>query len=193
MKYPIIGLTLEDFEVLYNSHLLSDFPRAELRSMETFEEMYNDEAIYAYAMVDEDEILAYATFVREKSSDVMLLDYYAVSKTRRNEGLGSLFLQELRILLPARGFILEVEDPNFASNDQELDIRNRRVDFYKRNGATMTDWMWHAFTVDFKLMWMPVNEDFNDQNNLGNHVRDLYYLIFDKELVDDETRIKKEA
>lgn len=192
MTYPIIGLPLEGFERLYNEHLLSDFPRAELRSLKTFEEMYANESIYVYAMVDGDTILAYASFVRIKDSEIILLDYYAVNDARRGEGLGSIFMQELRKLLPMAGFILEVEDPKFAKDDAERHIRERRVAFYERNHAIMTDWMWCAFEVEFKLMWMPISEDLEIRHEIGNHIEGLYERIFPHSVVKENTALQKE-
>ncbi|PIC57699.1 hypothetical protein CSV80_07075 [Sporosarcina sp. P12(2017)] len=62
--------------------------------------------------------------------------YLAIAPEFRSYGLGSVMLRRLDALSPA-GMLLEVEDPDFSRNEEELSIRTRRIAFYERNGLTL--------------------------------------------------------
>lgn len=69
-----------------------------------------------------------------KNTDFILLDYMATTDSHRGKSAGSFFLQHISEILKANNnyFIIEAEDPDFGNNKEE---RERRVAFYKRNGA----------------------------------------------------------
>jgi GNAT superfamily N-acetyltransferase len=69
-----------------------------------------------------------------KNTDFILLDYMATTALHRGKNIGSRFLQHMRKLLEEnrKYFVLEVENPEYGHNKEE---RNKRIAFYKRNGA----------------------------------------------------------
>lgn len=68
-----------------------------------------------------------------QGTEYILIDYMAVKKSYRSQGIGTSFLRNIFQLsgVNDKGFILEVEDPRYGDKE----IRHRRVKFYKRNGA----------------------------------------------------------
>lgn len=75
-------------------------------------------------------------------TNIHLLEYLAVAEGHRNRGVGGKLLQcvvsYLRNEREACGILIEVERPEEGS-EQEGDLRRRRVEFYRRNGATMLE------------------------------------------------------
>ena len=65
-------------------------------------------------------------------ADLVLLDYFAVSPMRRNEGLGSRALQALVDKYPASRMILEIEPPDDRAKNAVQ--RRKRKAFYEKNG-----------------------------------------------------------
>ena len=58
------------------------------------------------------------------SPDTVLLDYLAVKQNRRNGGIGSAILTQLKSCYPGKGLFLEIESPYADCPDQAL--RQRR-------------------------------------------------------------------
>ena len=54
--------------------------------------------------------------------------------------------------------LLEVDDPAFAPDARELEIRNRRLEFYLRNGLSDTAVTAEAFCAPFRILSLPVGE-----------------------------------
>jgi hypothetical protein len=75
------------------------------------------------------------------------LYYLAVDPATRGQGLGAWLLQKTLEHLPAdaaacagappRGLIWEVERPADADAPEEQDLRQRRINFYKRSGSLL--------------------------------------------------------
>jgi hypothetical protein len=62
----------------------------------------------------------------------------ATKPSHRNKNIGSFFLNHLAKIASTgnKYFILETEDPEYGNNKDE---RERRINFYKRNGANLIE------------------------------------------------------
>ena len=113
------------------------------------------------------ELLGLAVLFRLSIRDIWFLEYFAVRSDYRGKGIGSQFLANLiervRIQEPSTpGMVFEVEAPDGVIDDEQRS-RERRIEFYERNGAALIDC---AFgyeapnlagegSVRYHLMWMP--------------------------------------
>jgi GNAT superfamily N-acetyltransferase len=105
------------------------------------------------------------------------LYYMAIQPELRGKGLGAWLLNETTARLtqdaralhgpPARGLCWEVERPDESDDPEERLLRERRINFYKRNGAILLDGI--DFTappiseglppVTYYLMFKPVPDE----------------------------------
>lgn len=144
-------LSSEDVEIIYNEHMVVDFPLEELKPIDMIQKLIKRKIYKCYGLYDSEELLAYAFFTNSKS--YLLLDYYAVCSKFRNKGIGSKFLTILKENCKNySGIIVEVEDIEFADTEEEKIIRKRRIDFYKKNGAKMTSVLCELFNVNYSVM-----------------------------------------
>lgn len=148
---------LSDFtqiELLYKKRLKKDFPRNELKPLASMRRSWKNGAYDCYGLFDGDEILGYAFFVRLKND--YLLDYFAIDGKCRDAGLGSIFLRRLSdCLAHANCIIVEVEDPEKAEDTETRALRERRLQFYMRNGCRKTDLTAVVFGADYRILAMP--------------------------------------
>ena len=145
---------LTDFsqvESLYKSRLVKDFTEDERKPLSSMKESWEKGNYDCYGLFDSAEIVGYAFFVR--NGKYFLLDYFAVKKDRRNEGLGSIFLNQLAVgMEKERCVIVEVEDPDEARNFDEKTLRSRRLRFYLRNGYLETTLKSSVFGVSYLIL-----------------------------------------
>ena len=148
---------LTDFaqvEALYRSRLKKDFAPNELRPLSSLRRSWEKDAYDCRALFDGEEILGYAFFVRLGNN--YLLDYFGIAEGRRDEGLGSLFLQQLaEILKNADCVVCEVEDPDRTENAEERETRERRLQFYMRAGYLPTELRSVVFGAEYRLLEAP--------------------------------------
>ena len=95
------------------------------------------------AMVDDGEVLALAVLSRLKSVSWWFLEYFAVTKARRGNGLGGVLWEAVVERLNGDRdvrIVIEVEPPEEAPpGSDERTIRERRIEFYRRRGARPLD------------------------------------------------------
>ncbi|MDL2258885.1 GNAT family N-acetyltransferase [Eubacteriales bacterium OttesenSCG-928-K08] len=169
-------LSLKEIEKLYKERISEDFPRMERRPLFTIRKMYREGRYVCLALEEDKTIAAYATFICDNEISSVLLDFYAVDKSKRGSGIGSRFLPMLAEFWALKqGIILECERPSKAKNEKEKNTRERRISFYERNGAQMTPLSWQAFGVDYNVLWLPVKATF-DKSTPGKDLLDLYLL-----------------
>jgi len=148
---------LSDFaqiKLLYQQRLKKDFPRNERKPLASMRRSWKNDAYDCYGLFEGDEILGYAFFVRLKND--YLLDYFAIDVNRRDAGFGSIFLQQVSACLAhANCVIVEVEDPDKAKDAKTRALRERRLQFYVRNGCRETDLTAVVFGADYRILEMP--------------------------------------
>jgi len=121
----ISKLQLEDYNKVYEI-LEKSFPVTERRPYEKQVKLLEEPLYQIYVMKD-DEKNAIKGFIAVWDFDkVMFVEHFAVNPDYRNEGLGSVILQELFQMID-KPVCLEVEPP-----DTEMAVR--RIGFYERNG-----------------------------------------------------------
>lgn len=82
--------------------------------------------------------------------DKILLDYLAVAKKHRGQGIGSKILQKMREQYTGKGVFLEIETVDEKAENYEE--RKRRKQFYLANGMTPINVFVELFGVDMELL-----------------------------------------
>lgn len=166
---------IEDFAVverLYKTRLKHDFPRNELKPLASMRRSWEKKAYDCYGLFCGDELLGYAFFVRLGSD--YLFDYLAIEEHHRDEGFGSLFLRQLTACLSdANCVLLEVEDPDKAGDEPARVLRERRLQFYLRNGYLKTDLTSTIFGADYRILEVPPGS-----NHSADEIRDIYTKLY---------------
>lgn len=163
-------------ERLFKSRLKKDFARNELKPLSSMRRSWEKDAYDCYGLFCGDEILGYAFFVRLGKN--FLFDYLAIEESHRDEGLGFIFLRQLTACLTdADCVVIEVEDPDQAKNEADRVLRERRLQFYLRNGYLETMLTSEVFGADYRILEVPVgNPHTTDQ------LRNIYAALYQSTL-----------
>ena len=181
-------LTLPEIREIYRKRLKHDFPANEVKPFAMIEKAFRDGRYRCYGVREGDDLLAYAFFVL--TGDLYLLDYYAVKKDLRGSGIGSGFLKELgsRCLDEASCVLVEVDDPSSAGSDQEKEIRERRLAFYRRNGLSDTGARAQTFGADFLILEFPKGEPHSKEEAGAFYLR-IYRSLLPERICERQVRI----
>lgn len=95
--------------------------------------------------------------------DKVLLDYLAVAKKRRGQGIGSGILQKMREQYAGKGVFLEIELVDKSAENYEE--RRRRKQFYLTNGMTPMNVFVELFGVDMELLGFDCYLDFEEYHD----------------------------
>ncbi len=160
-KENIIIKKLTDEEIIhiYSTHSIRHFPADERKPLSSIERMLKDGIYTGYGLYEKENniILCYAFFTILPDYRNILLDYFAVIEEYRSHGIGSLFLQQMKdSVTDYDGFLIETEDPDYASHEKELAIRNKRIAFYHANGCVFTGILAEVFGVHYRILYFPI-------------------------------------
>lgn len=180
MNYITQRLTdFRQVDSLYKSRLVKDFAENERKPLSSMKESREKGNYDCYGLFEGEEILGYAFFV--SNGDNCLLDYFAIKEDRRNEGLGSIFLKQLTACMEKEKYVIvEVEDPNQANSFDEKTLRNRRLQFYVRNGYMETTLESSVFGVSYRLLEAS-NSVPHSAKNIRTAYIELYRIILPEE------------
>jgi len=83
-------------------------------------------------------------------ADKVLLDYLAVAKNRRGQGIGSEILKQMRAKYAGKGVFLEIE--LVTEKAENYEERKKRKQFYLSNGMKEMQTFVELFGVDMELL-----------------------------------------
>lgn len=130
------------------------FPEAERDPVENIAASLNPstdsaEITHLRALVEQETVVGFSYFSCYREYYLGFLKFIAVRVDIRGKGYGPILLQDavqqLRIDgvhatgWPYLGLVFEVERPETAENEADRLLRERRIEFYRRNGARMLE------------------------------------------------------
>lgn len=168
-------LSVSQVEEIYNSYMKTDFPKDELKPLKYIKSQLEKCEYECIGLFIEDELKAYAYFVKSPDTDVMLLDYFAVISNIRGTGIGSKALDGIkRYYSNTKAILMESESPEYAKTDSERNVRERRISFYKRNGAIHTSVQTNVYGVYYDILFLKIMDDINP----ADEIKKIYKSMF---------------
>jgi len=176
-------LGIEEIKKLYRECMQRDFPANELRPFSMIKNLVKKGQYAVYGAYNAESLTGYFCVLLSEKSNVILLDYLAVQYGMRGCGVGSSLLNSLigtikRDYPEAELIAIECEAPQKTKNLQEMTTRKRRISFYQKNGAVLTNYGWYAFGVEYQLLALAVKSVDLNSVDLGMEVYNLYLSSF---------------
>ncbi len=125
------------------------FPRVERKPFRFILKQREKGEAELFAIKTNDGKFAGLAFV-VKHDDVVMLDYFAVSPKLRGKGVGSKALNALMKKYSDSRFILEIESVDVPCKN--LEARQKRREFYLRNGMKPAGFTAHVFFTNLEVL-----------------------------------------
>lgn len=129
-------------------------------------DMVKAETSELYCLVDDDKVLGYTYTIRKEDSVFVL--YLAISSDCRSKGYGSELLQWVINNYKDCGVFLNIDE--LDKNKPDFKTRERRLNFYLRNGMKVTDIMSLDIDENFHVLSNREDVDFEKYKRLDDHV-----------------------
>lgn len=109
-----------------------------------------------YVALDNDKVCAFASVIQQ--TECLIIDYLAVDKEKRGEGVGAFMLNNLcSVSKNAKCIFIEIERLGIGDN-KEKEIRERRFKFYRKNRFIDMNTNIIFDGVKMQLMYLPLSE-----------------------------------
>lgn len=133
------------------------FPRAERKPFSMIVRMYRRKKTDIWCVEADGRFSGLGITINGK--DAILLDYFAIVKERRGEGVGTAALKALMEHYAGKGFFLEIESTREQVPEQAL--RRRRKRFYLSAGLQELHTTAKLFGVEMELLGKSCQMDFD--------------------------------
>ena len=144
-------MTKQELRDIYQDYMMNDFPDDERKPLNVIESRFKKNQNYCLVYFEEDVIKGYA--ILETGQKSLLMDYFAVIESYRNQGIGTKFLCEMK------EYFREY-DALFVESECAYDeISQKRLDFYQKAGFVISGLQVHLYHVDYELMVLPLKAD----------------------------------
>ncbi len=170
---------IEDTKHIYNTYMTVDFPSSELKSLKKIVRLMELDKYFSFGVYEGENLVGYAFFMTNEN--MVLLDYFAIMKDKRNDGYGSKSIALISDYFKDKYdvLVLESEDPNFGKNETDKKIRQRRVNFYKKNNFKIAEIESKVYTVEFVVF--TINNKLKNTNEVAKALYNLYVAMSNEE------------
>ena len=167
-------IDFEKFKTLYQEHIINDFPENERPGLKGFQIRIVEKGEQVF--IFEEEGIEKGYIILKTIENYIFVSFLAIFKEQRGSGLGSKLLKELlEKYKEKKRIILEVEDPDFAKDKEEEQLRKRRINFYKRAGFKLIENLEaEVFKVHYKIMIFHPKEQINSKEEIKS-IYEKYY------------------
>lgn len=168
----------KELAYIYDNLMPNHFPREEIKPWSKISALWDEGKYHGYIWEDEaGELIGYA-LLYAGPDNYWLLDYYAVNSKERNKGYGSRFLGEMKAELADKiaGIIIETENPEFGKDEDEKSLRDRRINFYLRNGCDRSGILSIAQEVEYVILYLACQKPCQ-ANEVAEYLMQIYDLV----------------
>lgn len=163
-EYIVKKLKESEISQIYSTYMKEDFPPDELKPLSHITRSMEAGYGFSLGIYGEGDLVGYAVFILCEEAGCALLDYFAIQRDRRGEGLGhrafSLFEAYFKGELPQiGGLYVESERVDAAENEKQRLTRERRIAFYLSCGCKMTKLRSVLFGVDYSVLYYPFEKE----------------------------------
>ena len=169
-------LDIESVERVYEERLTVDFPPEELKPLSVITTLMRRGLYICYGMFDEGVMVAYAFFVKMDGYRDILIDYLAVSEMARGKGYGSQFIDLMKEELKEfDSIVFEVESGKSAKTCEGVEVCQKRLAFYRKNGLQDSSLRLSLFGIDMRVLYLPLSNAPSDEA-----IKEVLELIYDE-------------
>ncbi len=166
MTYTVKKLAEDEMTEIYSAYMKQDFPPSELKPLSHIIRSMEDGYGFSLGICANEELVGYGVFILCEETRCALLDYFAILRDKRGEGLGhrafSLFEEYFTRNLPeVEGLYIESERVSAAENEEQQKLRERRIAFYRSCGCDMTKLRSLLFGVDYSVLYLALTKTGN--------------------------------
>ena len=160
-------LTLQELHHLHRHELREAFPPEELKPFAAMKKLYRAGVYHPVGAWEGETLVGYALLWEAPQRKYVLIDYLGGTAARRNGGLGAELLRLLREKFRSwDGIIVESEAPEGGQSDG---IRQRRMNFYRRNGYTFLRYDCMLFGVHYRVCLCSPNGKGSEEATMAAH------------------------
>ncbi len=177
-------MDIRELQEVYK-RITQDFPAGEYPPFVNLKRHFENNIQKGWILVVDGRDTAYS-ICAESADGYVLISFFAVYKDYRQKGLGTLFLEKLKeIYSNAQGIIVEVEKVDEALLQEEVTIRERRLEFYRRAGFILVPGIDYViWDVPMHLMVCPCKNDVDTtMKNIGDIMYQIYLSLLGKNFI----------
>ena len=178
-----------EIRILYQFQMTRDFPPSELKHLSSILDLCNRGEYDVIEARENGRFIAYALVYKPKNGRILLLDYLAVEPEIRCRGYGHQLLEVLKVYYAkaADCLMIECERPKASPDMEEA---RRRIRFYQRAEAVLTNVRVWLFDVEYSILVMPcVGYEVPQNKNWAQEILGMYQMMLPKELYDRNVRL----
>ncbi len=189
----LVNIGIEEFKKIVYPEYVSIFPKEERKEFKVLEDNFNKKITRFIKICENDIFVGFFIINTTEKNQYIQLDYFAILEKYQNKGYGSKAIQILAEQIKKyNGIFVEVEKIGLGKNEQDNQLRERRVKFYENLGFKKLnfDLKWYgSLILSVYLLSTAIHKD--NENEILKNMFNIYNAAHGKEKVERDCKVIK--
>ena len=185
-KYYIRPMELDELMAFYDERIERDFSQGEYPPYPILYQHLQNGLEKALVFCKGEQDIAYSLAIDNHDNSYVLITLIAVFKQYRGQGIGSAFMNRLRLMYEDKqALLVEVERPDQAKTQKEADFRRQRINFYEKAGFYLIEGVdYSIWDIPMHLMALPILSSKETINlEIRRSMHELYLYLMGETLI----------
>ncbi len=163
-------------------YMENDFPESEIPDFDKYLKLTQNNIHSVYIYEEDNQEVAYFITMEKNNSGKVLISHLAVIKEYSGNGVIKRFIKAIEEFLSDKKIlIVEVESEKNAKNEKELEVINKRLNYYFNAGfEKCNDIKYFLYGVDYYILVYNVQDKKISSNEIVSAIEDIYDGLFPK-------------
>jgi len=186
----LVYVDMQEFKNVIYPEYINLFPECERKSYKVLEKTYDKGILKVLKIMDKDEFIGFIITDSLANNKCLLLDYFAILPKYQNRGYGTAALKLLKQnSMEYYGIFIEVDKPGKGKNEEENNLRRRRIEFYERLGCQKLNFELNLYNNIFVPYILQTSSKSQDEDKIIKDVFDIYLAIMGKTILEKNCMI----
>ncbi len=187
----LISITYKQFKQEIYYHYLELFPKDERKTLKDLEKQYKDN-ILKFAKIVNHNTIGFLIYETIENNPLVLLDYFAIFPEYQNQKYGSKAIEVFKTFFATYdGIYGEIEKNGLGKNEEENQIRARRINFWQNLGFVLLETDLELYKVIYSPCILKLKNISYSEEEIINYAFQIYNALFGEKKIEKNCRILK--
>lgn len=172
----LVTIDIKRFKDKIYPEYLKLFPASERKSYKQLEASFKKEILQIIELTNGENFVGFILANSLDKTGYLQVDYFAILPELQGRGYGTQAIEKLKQMSNKyKGIFIEVEKLGLGEDKKENDLRQRRIEFYKKQGFIELSCDFILYKVVYTPLLLPIMNKIESEDKIIKDIFEIYY------------------
>lgn len=172
----LVNIDIKRFKDKVYPEYLKLFSESERKSYKQLETAFKNSILQIFEITSGEDFVGFILANSLYNNGYLQVDYFAILPEFQGRGYGTQAIDRLKQMSTEyKGISIEVEKLGLGKDKKENELRQRRMQFYKRLGFIELNCDFELYKVMYTPLLFPIMDKIESEDNIVKDIFEIYY------------------